>query len=563
MAEKTEHEHKQDIDEYEWPPGTIRIELLRPTTKGSNIILQPRPTDDPNDPLNWPKKQKWWNFGLTCFYTLMVFAFIDAATPTWGPMADELGFSTEILNDSYAVGCGTLCIGAFILIPFALKYGRRPLYIVSTIVQFALCIWAARIYKTVDLMMVNVWQCFLGAIAEVIVQMTVADVFFVHERGMMNSIYIWVQNLGGYLAPLAAGYITVGQGWRWVWWWCAIFFGLLFLVDLFTYEETKFDHIKASASVPTELLEQARTHTSETVREKNEKDITPAVPDVDIEVGTISEAAARKLSVVQVNPSIPRKTYWQKLAFTTSSPGDWGLFFRHSYQPLQILFTIPAVGYMSLVYGVMLAWSTVMTVTLSTWMLGPPWNFTAAQIGLMSLPPFIGNTLGVLICGPMSDRTILWLSKRNNGVFEPEMRLWVMAPFVPFLPLGAFLYGYGLNNGWSWPVIAVSYAISAFGSAPISSIALTYITDSYTEIVGDALVGVTFTRNALATIFVFALSPWIEGVGMANVYVTIGVIGIAVLLFVFVFIWKGKTFRRMTAKRYRYYAERQFGARTV
>lgn len=245
-----------------------------------------------------------------------------------------------------------------------------------------------------------------------------------------------------------------------------------------------------------------------------------------------------------------------------------------------------------------------MTVTLSTWMLGPPWNFSAAGIGLMSLPPMIGTTLGTLICGPMSDWTILWLSKRNNGIFEPEMRLWVMAPFVLFLPLGAFVFGYALNNGWSWPVIAVSYAISNFGSAPISSIALTYITDCYTEVgrlcfdharalltscsgcwrsAGRRLIHVSIlssqpshvfddipanrescnSRNALATIFVFALSPWIAGVGIANVYVTIGVIGIAVLLFVFVFIWKGKQFRRMSAKRYRYFAERQYGARKV
>lgn len=231
MAEKDEQ-----YDKAQWPPGTVRIELLMPTTKASEIILQPRPSDDPNDPLvccsmlygccqraltqsaqNWTKKEKYWNFFLVNFYTLMVFAFIDAATPTWGPMGTELNFSTPILNDSYAIGCGTLSIGAFILIPFALKYGRRPIYIFSTILQFGMCVWAARIYTVADLMNVNVWQCLLGALAEVIVQMTVADMFFVHQRGLMNSIYIWTQNFGSNMSMLAAGYITVSQGWRWVW----------------------------------------------------------------------------------------------------------------------------------------------------------------------------------------------------------------------------------------------------------------------------------------------------------------------------------------------------------
>lgn len=75
--------------------------------------------------------------------------------------------------------------------------------------------------------------------------------------------------------------------------------------------------------------------------------------------------------------------------------------------------------------------------------------------------------------------------------------------------------------------------------------------DFATRLSATPLVGITFTRNALATVFIFALSPWIAGVGMANVYVTIGVIGIVVLLFVFVFIIKGKKFRSMTAKRYK------------
>lgn len=57
-------------------------------------------------------------------------------------------------------------------------------------------------------------QCWLGALAEVLIQMTIADVYFVHQRGLMNAIYIWVANVGSNLAVVAAGFITVDQGWR-------------------------------------------------------------------------------------------------------------------------------------------------------------------------------------------------------------------------------------------------------------------------------------------------------------------------------------------------------------
>jgi MFS family permease len=74
-------------------------------------------------------------------------------------------------------------------------------------------------------------------------------------------------------------------------------------------------------------------------------------------------------------------------------------------------------------------------------MILPPYNFNSTQIGLMNLAPFIGNTLGSLICGPLSDWTILRLAKRNNGIYEPEMRLWVFVPFIPFQVAGAFWFG--------------------------------------------------------------------------------------------------------------------------
>ena len=126
--------------------------------------------------------------------------------------------------------------------------------------------------------------------------------------------------------------------------------------------------------------------------------------------------------------------------------------------------------------------STVQITTLSSWMAEPPYNFDAAQIGLMSLPAWIGSTLGALIVGPLSDWLIIVLARRNHGIYEPEMRLWVIVAFIPFVPAGLFMFGFGLNNGSSWPVVAVGYAMANFGTLPASSLSLTYLTDAYTEV---------------------------------------------------------------------------------
>ena len=188
------------------------------------------------------------------------------------------------------------------------------------------------------------------------------------------------------------------------------------------------------------------------------------------------------MTKLQIDPAIPRRTYWQSLVYTTTTPGYWPQFLRHTYQPFQILFTIPGVGYMSLVYGILQAWYCVMASSLGTYMIAPPYELSPTAVGLMNLSPFVGNTLGSLICGPLSDRLVLWLAKRRDGVYEPEMRLWLFVLFIPFQVAGAFWYGYALNNGQPWPAVAVAWGMCTFGTAPLTSTALTYMTDAYNEV---------------------------------------------------------------------------------
>lgn len=59
-------------------------------------------------------------------------------------MGDELSFSSETLTNTYAIGCATLALGAPMLIPFALKFGSRSVYVISSAAQLAISIWAAR-----------------------------------------------------------------------------------------------------------------------------------------------------------------------------------------------------------------------------------------------------------------------------------------------------------------------------------------------------------------------------------------------------------------------------------
>ncbi|KAI1613026.1 synaptic vesicle transporter [Exophiala viscosa] len=528
------------------PPGTYLIEDLH---QDAQVILQPRPSSDPNDPLNWPTWRKNLNFGLVSLYVLLVYAMIDVVTVTWASMNLDLGFSYAILNDSYAAGCGALSLGGIFLLPFALKYGRRPVYMFSLIVQAAVSVWSAKQQNVADLMLVNILCCFVGALAEVMVQMTVVDVFFVHQRGRMNSFYVWTLTVGASLAPLAAGYITVGQGWRWVWWWLAILQGACALVFFFLYEETKWNG-QTIVGIPrtTSIGEEA----APVVKAEDAKRDASKDPEVNDAIGVEAQHAATE---VTIDPTIPVKSYRSKLALWSSSPGSLRSFVRHSYRPFLILINIPGVMYMAILNGAMASAVLIPITVYSIYMTLPPYNFSPEQIGLLGIPSFIGTMLGALICGPLSDWLILRLAKRNNGIYEPEMRLWLILVFTPFVAAGLLMFGIGLNDGLPWPVVCIGLGLSAFGTTPAISLSLTYLTDAYSEIISDSLVAVVFVKNLCPTALVFAMTPWINAMGLSNVFITATVVFVVVLLGNIIFIMFGRRFRINSAAKYRYYAE--------
>ena len=80
----------------------------------------------------------------------------------------------------------------------------------------------------------------------------------------------------------------------------------------------------------------------------------------------------------------------------------------------------------------------------------------------------------------------------------------------------------------------------------------------------DSLVGVTLIRNLLATVFIFALTPWIDAVGIANVFLTLSVLSIAVLIpGTLAFFFFGKKMRAKTAIKYRYYSTISHGTKAT
>jgi len=369
----------------------------------------------------------------------MTFVELDIGFVAWQDYQTELGFTIGLLNAGAATNYAGLAIGCIFFIPLVHKYGRRPLYLFSTAVQLASVIWFAKTYTKGDLVGSNLISGLGGAISETIAQITIADIFFVHHHAQMNGWYLIATSAGAFLGPVASGYIVISQGWRWMFWWCVIFFSVNLLVVIFFFEETKYVKVLVGHN-SNQPVNNAEPTPMATINAGH--DTTVQRLDDTAKQAEASQSLERTRSENFIDTSIPMKPYRQRLALFTRTDGS---IFHDFYQPVELLFTFPAIAFCAITYGSLLAWFAVLTSIQATYLFSPPYNFTAVGVGLMNLAPFVGTIPGTLVGGWLNDKSIMWLSKRNNGIYEPEMRLWLSLPSALLTPAGILMFGLGLN----------------------------------------------------------------------------------------------------------------------
>lgn len=270
-----------------------------------------------------------------------------------------------------------------------------------------------------------------------------------------------------------------------------------------------------------------------------------------------------RITTIEIDNTIPKRSYRQRMALITPTHAPAKLFLRHIWQPFTILATFPAILYVAFTWGSQLAWFSMVNTTSAAYFPAAPYNFSSIGVGLLNLPAFIGATIASVYTAFVSDKSILWFAKRNKGVYEPEFRLY--AAIFPALAsaAGVVLYGLSLAHGIHWIIPAIGIAIFGFGFVGLTHGVLTFLLDGYPDIAGDALVGIAFVRNMCATAIVFGATPWTNELGMYDLFVCIGCLAFFFAGLTVPVIYFGKSLRIRGAARYRNVALTQYDARAL
>lgn len=546
LVEQEKMTDLHDASSEEELPGTIRIfaEYDLDENGQKNIILNPVPTESPNDPLNWSLLRKSWSASLVLFITALTAATSNSAGAAGTALVDDFNISWGVQNTAAGVLFLGIGYATLLLSSAPWLYGRRISYLICLVFSIIGAAWFARTENKTDTILC---QLFVGAsesVAEATVQLSLMDLFYQHQRGAVLGVYVLATSVGTFLGPLISGYIADSSlGWRWMGWLAVIISGATLIVFYFGLEETAFEreiYLGVAATSTT-----AGTHEVIDPSEKR-ADQFPITPETSNE--------AHRGNIVANAKDMKPKSYRERIALVTFSPTVIGTgflqYFRRMWNTIKI-FYFPALIYSGLQWGAQDAWLSFYLTTEDDNWTSAPYNYGDAADAIMLVPTLIGSVIGCVYGGWFSDVFVQWMAKRNNGISEAEHRLWLM--YLPGIisPIGLILFGVGTDKVWSWPVPYVGLGFIGFGWGCGGDLSMVYLMDAYPDMVLEGMVGVSVINNTLACIFTFVCSIWLDEHSVSEVFITLGIlsfvfmIGTTIPMMMF-----GKACRRWTRTKY-------------
>jgi MFS family permease len=340
------------------------------------------------------------------------------------PLAEEYGIPLQ----TFTLGCQGSCIaaiavGSLVFNSLAVKVGKRPIYIVSSIGLMISCFWAAEAKSFASLAGARAVQGFCMAPMEALVPASISDIWFLHERGFRNAIFnlgvlgginlaspigernlpranirsvctFWEADNDPLWATAVAGSVIQYGSFRIAFHVMGAAFAVQLLLTVLFMPESAYHR---SGAINIDTGANAVEISDEKERAGLEHREAAAVH------GSPASSAEPKKSWVR--ELLPYDGYWDKTSF-------WRTLLR----PFGLLAS-PMVAWATLLFTTCISWLVLISITLSQIFSAPPYNFSVAAVGASNVSSFVATLIATAVAGPLIDGIARFMSKRNNGTF--------------------------------------------------------------------------------------------------------------------------------------------------
>ncbi|KAH8706980.1 major facilitator superfamily domain-containing protein [Phaeosphaeriaceae sp. PMI808] len=455
--------------------------------------LVPQPSSDPQDPLNWSTPWK-----LMVMASQWIFTWISVTGAlSIAPMFPLLGKEFHLNNNQLSMLTGitviTLGFANFIIVPLSNIFGRRAISLVFSILIMLTCIWQALATSHRSLLAARAMNGLVCATSESIPVQMIADVFFLHERGLWTGVYFTGYFLGAFLGPVMAGNIGGHHGWKSFFWLETALSAFAIVLIAITFPETKYQRnndvkvlTRAVNSVAPHQTEKLASHTATQDSEQSSLDTHPLVK------GRPSRA--------------------QFMPFQKPDP-RWKIFIiRDTWTPIKVFFN-PIILWAGLMLAGPADLVLFFNITESPVLAAPPYNLKPSQVGYTNFAFVVGALIGLATAGPYSDWVAARATRKNGGVREAEMRLPALWFYMIITMLSLILGASAYQYQWAWGHIVVwGYGLAGLSVTTVPTICIAYAIDCYKPISGEIMVVATVCKNFIA----FSYSYWVFDLAHAS-----------------------------------------------
>ncbi|KAF7197026.1 Efflux pump vrtL [Pseudocercospora fuligena] len=388
------------------------------------LDLDPIPSSDPADPYNWPSWKKMANLVVVGFHAMMTTFIAASIIPVYENIAEDFG--TTITRASYLTSLQIMILGWSPLFwrPISYRYGRRPVWLISTIGSLVFNIGCAQSKSYSTMAVCRAFTSFFISPAIAIGSGVVTETYFKKQRAQFMGVWTLLVTLGMLTRDQRLAYQT--GDYRWIYYVLAIVNGIQFIAYIFLGPETRY-----------------------------------------VRRGVEHHGSAFKQ---------------EYLTFGRLDPNPLKLY--EFIQPLE-LFSYASIWIPTLSYTFVFGFCSVLLTVEIPQLFVPKFGFNPQQIGLQFLGVIIGSIIGEQIGGKLSD---VWMGRKAKSLGyrspQPEYRLWLSYGGFLLAMVGLIVFGVRLEQApeghWNvTPIVGI--AIAAVGNQIVTTVLVTYAIDCHVE----------------------------------------------------------------------------------
>lgn len=268
-----------------------------------------------------------------------------------------------------------------------MAFGRRPIFLASTIVLFVALIGAA-LQNSYDAHLgVRVLLGLATGSAESVLPLMLTEVTFLSQRGKVMGLYWGSQNILTGVLTITASYEVHALGWQWYYWVFAVLIGFGLIFAFFGAFETAFKRPLASIDGQVVVT--------------NEFGVTTVVPD-DQAQDYLDEMQDRQ----QPEVATARTSYVQKLKpFSKAHPHPVRLILT-TWLHMAVSLTSPALLFVVLITSMALSGTIYQSLTYATTLITLGWN--PKDVGLINIVRTSSNIYLISELTLSSSNRALW-----------------------------------------------------------------------------------------------------------------------------------------------------------